>query len=75
MQSGANLAEQPENHDDDIGSHARDEMENMQLSDDENMFITRHSVVFPEEQQQKVIVEPTIVCLMCRTYLLPCAEL
>ncbi len=50
-------------------------MENMQLSDDENMFITRHSVVFPEEQQKEVIVEPMIVCLMCRTYLLPCAEL
>lgn len=47
-----------------MGSHAEDEIDNMDLSDDENLLMTRHTTVFPEEpHDEEVIAKPTIYCL------------
>jgi hypothetical protein len=64
MQNRPTIGEQLENHHDDMGSRAEDEIDNMHLSDDENLLMTRHSVFFPEEpHHEEVIAKSTNYCL------------
>jgi hypothetical protein len=58
--------EQLENHEDDMGSHAEDERDNTHLSDDENILMTRHTVVFPEEPHDEEVIAKSII--YCLTY-------
>ncbi|XP_025819044.1 uncharacterized protein LOC112895311 [Panicum hallii] len=68
------IGEQLENHHDDMGSRAEDEIDNMHLSDDENLLMTRHSVFFPEEPHHEEGGRDVILYNVVRPYNLPVAK-
>ncbi|WVZ93602.1 hypothetical protein U9M48_039569 [Paspalum notatum var. saurae] len=72
--SQRSLVEQLEIHDDDMEPHVEDEQDNMNLSDDENMIISRHTIVFPEEPHDEESGRDVILYNVVRPYNLPMAK-